>query len=110
MVYVDRSLQSTIFVNHLVLVGYAADAIGFFPLGCQLGGSLGRGGVREDHTANLIRIGGGCSWGIGHLLMRKLESLLDGLDVTWGVLGGRRRAGIRVDVLGKSWFATCRDH
>ena len=110
VVYVDRSLQSTIFVNHLVLVGYAADAIGSFPSGCQLGGSLGRGGEREDHAANLVRIGGGRGWGSGHLLMSKLESLLDGLDVTWGVLGGRRRAGIRDEVWGKSWFATCRDH
>ena len=106
MIYMDRALQFAIFVNHLVLIGYEADTIGSFPLGCQLGGALGRGGEREDQAANLVRIG----WGSNHLLMSKLESLLDGLDITWGVLGGRRRAGIRDDVWGKSWFATCRDH
>ena len=106
----DRALQFTIFANHLVLAGYAADTIGSFPSGCQLGGSLGRGGECEDQAANLVRIGGGRGWWNGHLLMSKLESLLDGLDVTWGVLGGRRRAGVRDEDWGKSWFVTCRDH
>ena len=110
MVNVDCSLQSTVFVNHLALVWYAADAIGSFPSWCQLGGSFGRGGECEDQAANLVRIGGGCGWGSGHLLVSELELLLDGLDITWGVLNGRRRACIRGKVWGKSWFATRRDH
>ena len=110
MIYMDRALQFTIFVNYFVLVGYAADTIGSFPSWCQLGGELGRGGECEDQAANLVRIGGGRGWGSNHLLMSKLESLLDGLDVTWGVLGSRRLAGIRDEVWGKSWFATCRDY
>ena len=32
----------------LIFVGYAADMIGSFPLGCQLGGALGRNGESED--------------------------------------------------------------
>ena len=110
MVYVDRVLLFTIFINHLVLVGYVADKIGSFSSGRQLGGALGKSGEREDQAANLVRIGGGCGWGSDHLLMSKLESLLDGLDVTCGVLGGRRWAGIGDEVWGKSWFTPCRDH
>ena len=110
MIYMSRALQLAIFINNLVLVGYAADTIGSFPSWCQLGGALGRGGEREDQAANLVWIGGERGWGSNHLLMRKLEALLDGLDVTWGVLGGRRRTGIRDEVWGKSWLATCRDH
>ena len=106
----NRALQLAIFINHLVLLGYATDTIGSFPSWCQLGGALGRGGERKDQAANLVWIGGGRGWGSNHLLMRKLEVLLDGLDVTWGVLGGRRWAGIRDEVWGKSWLTTCRDH
>ena len=40
----------------------------------------------------------GMAVGITIPLMPKLEALLDGLDVTWGVLSGRRRAGIRDEV------------
>ena len=110
MIYMNRALQFTIFINHLVLVGYVADTIGSFPSWCLLGCALGRGGEREDQAANLVWIGSGRGWGSNHLLMRMLEALLDGLDVTWGVLSGRRRAGIRDEVRGKSWLATCHDH
>ena len=71
---------------------------------------MGGGGECEDQAVNLVRIGGRCGWESDHLLVSELESLLDGLDITWGVLGGRRRAGIRGEVRGKNWFATCRDH
>ena len=110
MIYMNRALQLAIFINHLVLFGYAADMIGSFPSWCQLGGVLGSGGRSEDQADNLVWIGGGRGWESNHLLMCKLEALLDGLDVTWGVLGGRRRAGIRDEVWGKSWLAACRDH
>ena len=40
----NRAFYFSIFVNHLILVGYAADTIGSFPSGYQLGGALGRGG------------------------------------------------------------------
>ena len=106
----NHALYFAIFINHLVLTGYAADTIGSFPSWCQLVGVLGMGGEREDQAANLVWIGGGRGWRNNHLLMRKLEALLDGLDLTWGVLGGRRRAGIRDEVWGKSWLATCHDH
>ena len=48
VVYVDCVFQSTIFVDHLVFVGDAADSIGSFPSRCQLGGTFGRGGEGED--------------------------------------------------------------
>ena len=110
MIYMNRALQFSIFINHLVLVGYTADTIGSFPSWCQLAGVLGRGGDHEDQVTHLVWIGGGRGWGSNHLLMRKLEALLVGLGVTWGVLGGRRRAGIRDEIWGKIWLATCRDH
>ena len=91
----DCALQSTVFINYLILIGYAADSIGSFPSGRQLGGSLGRGGGCENQAANLVEIGEGCGWGRGHLLVGGLESLLDGLEVTRDVFGGRRRAGLR---------------
>ena len=110
MVNVDCLLQSVIFVSHLVLVGYAANAIGSFPSGCQLGGLLGSGGERVDQAADVVGVGCGRGSGSGHLLVGELKSLLDGLDVSWGVFGGRRRAGLRGEVWGKSWFATYRNH
>ena len=48
MVDVDGTFYFAIFVNHLILIGYAADMIGSFPLGCQLGGAFWRGGESED--------------------------------------------------------------
>ena len=48
MVYVDRTLHISIFVDHLVFTGYAEDAIRSFPSRCQLGGTFGRGGEGED--------------------------------------------------------------
>ena len=48
MIYMNCAFYFAIFINHLVLVGYAADTIGSFPSGCQLGGALGRGGEGED--------------------------------------------------------------
>ena len=48
MVYVARTLHSSIFVDYRVLIGYAADAIGSFPSRRQLGGTFGRGGEGED--------------------------------------------------------------
>ena len=48
MIYMNRAFYFAIFINHLILVGYAADTIGSFPSGCQLGGALGRGGEGED--------------------------------------------------------------
>ena len=110
MVNVDCSLQSVVFVSHLVLIGYAADAIGSFPSGCQLGGSLGRGGERVDQAADVVGVGCGRGWGSGHLLVGELKLLLDGLGVTRGVFGSRRRAGIRGEVWRKSWFVTRHNH
>ena len=110
MINMDCSLQSIIFVSHLIFVGYAADAIGSFSSGCQLGGLLWRGGEHEDQAADVVGVGCGRGWVSGHLLVGELEPLLDGLDVTRGILGGRRRAGIRGEVWGKSWFATCHNH
>ena len=91
VVDVDCALQPTVFVNYLILVGYAADSIGSFPSGRQLGGSLRRGGECEDQTANLVGIGDGCGWGRRHLLVGELESLLDGLNVTRGCLRRQER-------------------
>ena len=48
MIYMNRAFYFAIFINHLVLVGYAADTIRSFPSGCQLGGVLGKGGEGED--------------------------------------------------------------
>ena len=48
MVYVDHTLHFSIFVDHLVPIGYAADAIGSFPSRHQLEGTFGRGGEGED--------------------------------------------------------------
>ena len=48
MIYMNLTFYFPIFINHLILVGYAADTIGSFPSGCQLGGVLGRGGEGED--------------------------------------------------------------
>ena len=110
MINMDCPLQSIVFVSHLILVGDGANAKGFFPSGCQLGGSLRRGGERIDQTALLVWVGGGRGWRSGHLLVGEVKSLLDGLDVTWSVFGSRRGAGIRGEVWGKSWFATFRDH
>ena len=110
MINMDCSLQSIVFISHLIVVGDAANAEGSFPSRCQLGGSLRRGGERIDQAALVVWVGGGRGWRSGHLLVGELKSLLDGLDVTWSVFGSRRWAGIRGEVWGKSWFATCRDH
>ena len=48
VIHMNRAFYFAILINHLILVGYAADMIGSFPLGCQLGGALGRGGEGED--------------------------------------------------------------
>ena len=104
MIYMDCSLQSIVFTSHLVLVGDATNAEGSFPPGCQLGGE------RIDQTALVVWVGGGRGWRSGHLLVGELKSLLDGLDVPWSVFRSRRWAGIRGEVRGESWFATCRDH
>ena len=48
MIDVDCTLYFTVFVNHLILIGYAADTIGPFPSRCQLGGAFWRGGESEE--------------------------------------------------------------
>ena len=48
MVYVDRTFYFSIFVDHLIFVRNAADAIGSFPLRCQLGGTFGKAGDGEN--------------------------------------------------------------
>ena len=48
VIHMNRAFYFAIFINHLILVGYAADTIGSFPSGCQLGGAFGRGGESED--------------------------------------------------------------
>ena len=48
MVYVDRTLYFSIFVDHLVFIRNVADAIGSFPSRRQLGGTFRRGGEGED--------------------------------------------------------------
>ena len=59
MINMDCSLQPIVFVSHLTLVGDAANEEGSFPSGCQLGGSLGRGGEHVDQTALVVWAGGG---------------------------------------------------
>ena len=61
MVYVDCVFQSTIFLDHLVFIGDAADSIGSFPSRCQLGDTFGRGG-----EGDLIGVGGKRGWRGGH--------------------------------------------
>ena len=48
MIYMNRAFYFAIFINHLILVGYAADTVGSFLSGCQLGGALRRDGEGED--------------------------------------------------------------
>ena len=98
MISMDCLHQSIIFVSHLVLVGDAANAEGSFQSGCQLGGSLRRGGERIDQTALVVWVGGERGWRSGHLLVGELKSLLDGLNVSWNIFGSRRCAGIRGEV------------
>ena len=59
MINMDCSLQSIVFISHLIFIGYAADAIGSFPSGCQLGGSLSQGGERKDQAADVVGVGCG---------------------------------------------------
>ena len=110
MINMDCSLQSIVFVSHLILFEDVANAEGYFPSGYKLGGSLRRGSEHIDQTALVVWVRGGRGWRSSHLLVGELKSLLYGLDVTWSIFGSRRWAGIRGEVWGKSWFATCRDH
>ena len=54
----DITFHFTIFVNHLILVGYAANTIGSFPSRRQLGGAFWRGGECEDQATDLIGLEG----------------------------------------------------
>ena len=110
MVNMYSTFHFTIFVNHLILVGYATHTIGPFPLRRQLGGTFWRCGERENQANDLIGVGGRRGWRDGHLLVGKLEPLSNGLYVLGGVLGGWRGAGVRSEVRRKCWFATCSDH
>ena len=110
MIHMNRVFYFVILINHLILVGHAADTIGFFPSGCQLGGALGRGGEDEDWATDLVGVSGRRGWRGGHLLVGELEPLSDGLSVFCGILSGWGGAGIRSKVWRKRWFATCRDH
>ena len=58
----DSTFHFTIFVNHLILVGYATHTIGSFPSRRQLGGTFWGCGERKDQATNLIGVGGRCSW------------------------------------------------
>ena len=107
MVYVDRTFHFSIFVDHLIFIGYAADAIKPFPLRRQLGGTFGRGGEGEDEAADLVRVSGRRR---DHLLMSESEPLLYGFDVCGGVFGGWGRTGIRGEVWRERWFAACCNH
>ena len=110
MVDMDGVFYFAIFVNHLILVGYAPYMTGSFPLWCQLGGALWRGGEHEDQATDLIGVGSRHSWTDGHLLVGELEPLSNGLYVFCGVLGGWRGVGVRSEVGKKHWFVTRRDH
>ena len=110
MVNVDRALHFTVFVNHLILVGYATHTIGSFPSRRQLRGTFWRCGEREDQATDLIGVGGRCSWRDGHLLMGEMELLSNGLYVLGGILKGWRGAGVLGEVGRKRWFATSSDH
>ena len=110
MVNVDCALQFTIFVNHLILVGYATHTIGSFPSRRQLRGTFWGCGEREDQATDLIEVGGRCGWRDGHLLMGELEPLSNGLYVIDGILEGWRGACVRGEVGRKRWFATSSDH
>ena len=110
MVNVDSALHFTVFVNHLILVGYATYTIWSFPLRRQLRGTFWGCDEHEDQAADLIGVGGRCSWRDGHLLMGKLEPLSNGLYVPGGVLDGWREAGVRGEVRRKRWFTTSSDH
>ena len=110
MVNMDSTFHFTIFVNHLILVGYATHTIGSFPSRRQLGGTFWGCGEREDQVTDLIGVGGRCIWRGGHLLVGKLEPLSNGLYVLGGVLGGWRGSGVRGEVGRKCWFVTCSDH
>ena len=52
MVDMDGAFYFTIFVNHLILVEYAAYTIGSFPSGRQLGGAFQKGGECEDQATD----------------------------------------------------------
>ena len=110
MVNVDSAFHSTIFVNHLTLVGYATHTIGSFPSRCQLRSTFWGRGEREDQATDVIGVGSRCCWRDGHLLVGKLEPLSNGLYVLGGVLGGRRGAGVGYKVGRKRWFVSCSDH
>ena len=110
MVYVDRTLHFSIFVDHLIFIGYAADAIRPFPLRCQLGGTFGRGGEGEYEAADLVGVSGWRGWQRGHLVVSESEPLLYGFDVCGGVFGGRGRTGIHGEVWRELWLTACCNH
>ena len=58
----------------------------------------------------MIGVGGRRGWRDGHLLVGKLEPLLNGLCVFCGALGGWRGDGVRSEVRRKRWLATHSDH
>ena len=110
MVNMASIFHFTIFVNHLILVGYVTQTIGSFPSRRQFGVTFWRYGERKDQATDLIGVGGRRGWRDGHLLVGKLEPLSNGLYVLSGVLGGWRGAGVRSEVRRKYWFATCSDN
>ena len=98
MVYVDGAFHSPILICHLVFIWDAADAVGPFPPRRQFVSAFRRGGEGKDETADLVGVS---SWGSrrsGHLLVSELKPLLYGLDVRGGILSGRGRIGIQVEV------------
>ena len=110
MVYVDGAFHFSILVYHLVVIWDAADVVRPFPPRRQLGSAFRRGGESKDETADLVRVS---SWGSrrsSHLLVSKLKLLLYSVDVCGGVLSGRGRIGIQVEVGRKRWLAACCNH
>ena len=110
MVDVDGTFHISILVDHLVFIWDAADAVGPFPSRCQLGSAFWRSGQSEDEAANLVGVSSRRRWWGGHLLVSELKPLLEGLNVSGGVLSGGGRIGIQVEVWRKRWLAACCNH
>ena len=107
--WIVRSTFSII-LEHLVLIGYAADTIGSFPSRRQLGGTFRRGGEGEDKAAYLVGVSGWRGRWCGHLLVSESEPLLHSFDVCGGVLSGWGGTGSRGEVSREHWFATRCNH
>ena len=110
MVYVDGAFHFSILVYHPVFIWYAADAVRPFPPRRQLGSAFRRGGEGKDEAANLVGVSSWWSRRSGHLLVSELKPLLCCLNVCGGVLVGRGRIGIQVEVWRKHWLAACCNH